>query len=396
MKRRNFVIGAGLLTGASWLSLGRPAVAASDDATREIRLASSVAAKRESAARIIDVHHHLLPPSLEASWPNDYAGQSLTKWSEAHSLAMMDQRNIHTAILSLPAPGVWRGESRAATQLARRANEYSAELEQRHPGRYGSFASVPLPATGQACAEAVYALDTLKADGVMLLASNDGKFLGDPQFDELMAELDSRQATVFVQPNLQPNNELLALEAPGVMLEFACDVSRAAVNLILSGTMERYPRIRWILANGGGFLPYAAWRISLANALPEFQEKAPLGVMTYLRRFYFDTTLAAGAPTMAVLKELVDPSQVLFGSGFLAVPEDVMQQEVEALATSSIWSKAEYSAITRGNSLRLFSRHALSGEAVVAAPVYEPESTLQWLARTATKPLSAAAQRLKD
>lgn len=374
------------------MPLGRPVVASGDAAGEP---AGSLTVKRESAPSVIDVHHHVLPPFLEASWPDGYAGQR-TKWSETPSLAMMDQRNIRTAILSLAPPGVWRGEPRAAAQLARRANEYSAQLEQRHPGRYGSFASVPLPATSQACAEAIYALDTLKADGVMLLASNEGKFLGNPQFDELMAELDSRQATVFVQPNLHPNNELLALKAPGVMLEFACDVARAAANLILSGSMERYPRIRWILANGGGFLPYAAWRISLANALPEFQEKAPLGVMTYLRRFYFDTALASGAATMAVLKELVDPSQVLYGSGFPAVPQDVMQRETEALATSSIWSKAEYSAITRGNSLRLFARHALSGEAVVAAPVHESESTLQWLTRTATKPLSAAAQRLKD
>lgn len=396
MKRRNFVIGTGVLAGASWLALGRP-VASNDEAIRNAPLATPAAVKRQrTAGRIIDVHHQVVPPFIEDLRGAGKGSENLTKWSQADSLAMMDQRGIATAMLSLPAPGVWRGEPQAAAQLARRANEFVAELGQRHPGRYGSFATVPLPATEQACAEAVHALDTLSADGVMLLASNDGRFLGDPRFDELMAELDKRHATVFVQPNLHPSNQSLALDTPGVMLELVCDITRAAVNLILSGTMERYPRIRWILANGGGFLPYAAWRISLANALPEFQDKVPLGVMNYLQRFYFDTALAAGAPSMAVLKELVAPSQVLFGSGLPVISQDVAQRDLQALATSSIWSPAEYSGITRGNSLRLFSRYAHTDETVISAPVYEPENTLQWLGRTATKPLSAAAQRLKD
>lgn len=395
MKRRNFVIGTGVLAGASCLALGGRGPS-SDEAARSVQLATPVAAKRERAGDLVDVHHQVVPAFLEDSLATASPGARPVRWSEADSLAAMDQCGIATAILSLPAPGVWRGEPQAAAQQARRANEFVAELGQRHPGRYGSFAALPLPATEQACAEAIHALDTLKSDGVMLLASNDGRFLGDPRFDELMAELDARQATVFVQANLHPGSQSLGLEVPGVMLELVCDITRAAVNLILAGTLERYPRIRWILANGGGFLPYAAWRVSLANALPEFQDRVPLGVMTYLQRFYFDTTLAAGAPSMAVLRELVAPSQVLFGSGLPMLAPAAVQRELQALATSPLWSQADYSAIARGNSLRLFSRYARADETVVAAPVHASENTLQWLRRTATKPLSAAAQRLKD
>ena len=285
------------------------------------------------------------------------------------------------------------GDDTAAATLARRCNEQAAELAVRHPGRFGSFAVLPLPATELACKEAVHALDTLAADGVMLLASVDGQFLGDPRFDELMAELDRRHARVFVHPNQHISSTTLGLGTPGHLLEFACDTSRAAVNLILGGTLERYPRIDWILANGGGFLPYVAWRVSLANALPEFADSAPQGVLSYLRRFYFDTALAAASPSMAVLR----------AGGAYAHP---LRQRLPAgagragghpgAATGRLRTLVPTlkSGIGRGHALSLFPRFAAAGEGVVAAPVNQSESSLQWLGRNLKKPIGALAQHL--
>lgn len=398
MKRREFMVGAGVLAGASLLVDGLPALGA--PGAPEQLPDSALPATTPPAAGRIDVHHHLLPPfyaeALRRQGLDRVAGVPLPQWTPEQSLALLDAQGMQAAILSLPTPGVWFGDASAASDLARRSNEYAAELMQRHPGRFGSFATLPLPATEQACAEAIHALDVLKADGVMLLASNAGVFLGDPRFEELMAELDRREATVFVHPNLHPSSQTLELDTPGFLLEFVCDITRAAVNLILTGTLERYPRIRWILAHAGGFLPYAAWRISLANALPQFQEQAPQGVMSYLQRFYFDTALAPAAPSMAVLRELVAPSQVLFGSDFPFAPASLVEQQLSELGSASPWSPEQLACIARGHALSLFPRFAGHGEAVVAAPRYESESTLHWLGRTATQPLAALAQRLKD
>ncbi len=399
MKRREFVIGAGALAGASLLVDGLPALAAAESPA-VLPANQPAAAQERLAPGRIDVHHHLLPAfyaeALRGQGLDRVAGLALPQWTAEQSLALLDAQGMQAAILSLPAPGVWFGEARAAAELARRCNEYAAELVQRYPGRFGNFAALPLPATEAACAEAIHALDSLKADGVLLLASNAGVFLGDPRFEELMAELDRREANVLLHPNLHPSSQTLALDTPGFVLELACDTSRAAVNLILSGTLERYPRIRWILANAGGFLPYAAWRVSLANALPEFQEQVPQGVMTYLQRFYFDTALAPGAPSMAVLRELVEPRQVLFGSDFPFAPAGLVEQQIAELGTASPWPARQLAGIARDHALSLFPRFAAAGERVVAAPRNESESTLHRLGRTATQPLAALVQRLKD
>ncbi|HSX69731.1 MAG TPA: amidohydrolase family protein, partial [Pseudomonas sp.] len=255
----------------------------------------------------IDVHHHIIPPvyaeAIHRHGLQLHAGAPLPTWTPEKSLQVMDLNGIQRAITSLTTPGAHLGGGEGqASALARACNEYAADLCQRYSERFGSFALLPLPFTEAACAEAVHALDVLRADGVVVFGSNDGVFLGDPRLEELMAELDRRAAVVFVHPNLHQTSEQLGMQAPGFLIEFLCDTTRAAVNLILTGTLERYPRIRWILAHGGGFLPYVAWRVSLANALPQFQDKAPQGVMSYIKRFYFDTALSPSRYSMAALK----------------------------------------------------------------------------------------------
>ncbi len=322
----------------------------------------------------IDVHHHIIPPAfieeMDKRGLDKVAGAPLPQWSPEQSIDLMDTNGIQIALTSLSAPGVYFGDKAAAVKLARGCNEFAAGMRNRYPGRFGNFAVLPTPFADLAAREAEYALDILGADGVVLLGSTDGVFLGDPRYDELMAELDRRSTTVFVHPNMHATSEQLGLNAPGFLLEFLCDTTRAAVNLILTGTIEKYPRIRWILAHSGGFLPYIAWRISLANGLPEYAVNAPQGVLEYIRRFYYDTALSPSAYSLASLRELVDPSQILFGSDFPFAPAPVVASCCATLDKSPIWHDETRYGISRGHALKLFPAYRASDEVVSPAPVY--------------------------
>jgi predicted TIM-barrel fold metal-dependent hydrolase len=310
----------------------------------------------------IDVHHHLVPPVFRAEMErrglDQVAGAPLPRWEPQQSLALMDDNGIDSAILSLSAPGVYFGDLAAARSLARASNEYAAALHQAHPRRFGFFAVLPMPFAHESCLEASYALDELGADGVILLGSTEGHFLGDPRLEELMAELDRRAATVFVHPNLHASSTQLGLPAPGFLIEFLCDTTRAALNLILSGTMERYPRIRFILSHSGGFLPFVAWRVTIADHFPQFREKAPQGVLHYVKQFYYDTALSPSNYSLAALRELVPASQILFGSDFpFATPELVALQRA-MLDRSTLLDAPTRAAAWRGNAEQLFPRFA--------------------------------------
>ena len=349
----------------------------------------------------IDVHHHIIPPAfvetMQAKGLHKVAGAPLPKWSPEKSIAVMDANGIERAITSLSAPGVDFGDGvdQAAT-LARQCNEFAADMRSRYPARFGNFAVLPMPFTDAACKEAVYALDVLKAEGVVLLGSTDGYFLGDPRFEELMSELDRRQTVVFVHPNMHQTSKALGLQTPGFLVEFLCDTTRAAVNLILSGTMERHPGIKWILSHSGGFLPFVAWRISLANALPEFQSSTPQGVMSYIRRFYFDTALSPSRFSMAALQELVDPSHILFGSDFPFAPAPVVALECQTLENLEMWKPSEKYGINRGHALRLFPQLAGANETVTPAPIFQGETVAQRFKRSLTKPLGSVVERIRN
>lgn len=345
-----------------------------------------------ASPRRIDLHHHVVPPAfsqaMERHGLSKVAGAPLPAWTPQGSIGVMDLYGIETTITSLSAPGVYFGDLGEACDLARACNEYSARLVQDHPGRFGFFAVLPMPFTEQACAEAIYALDVLKADGVVLLGSTEGVFLGDPKLDELMAELDRRGAIVFEHPNIHATSNQLELSIPGYFVEFLCDTTRAATNLILSGTVERYPNIRWILSHAGGFLPYIAWRLSLANDQPQFARHVPKGVLHYVRSFYYDTALSPSPWAMSVLKALVEPSQILFGSDYPFAPAPAVGMEVKTLEGPDVFDAATLVKVNRDNALALFPRLA------DAQPSAEPVRTK--IRRAVTGPIVDVADRIRD
>ena len=151
----------------------------------------------------IDVHHHILPSfyvaALEGIGITTSFGLPFPKWSPEEAIEVMDKNSIATAITSISTPGVYFKESSFSRDLARRCNEYSAQLMREYPDRFGAFASLPLPDVEGALNELEYAIDELNLDGVVLMSNVEGHYLGDPAYEELFAELNRRKLVVFIR-----------------------------------------------------------------------------------------------------------------------------------------------------------------------------------------------------
>src|SRR5262245_47259069 len=158
----------------------------------------------ERAPSFIDTHNHAMLPdyvtALGKIGVTDAGGVPFPHWDAQSDLALMDRHGIAAAVLSVSAPGVFFDDVGLARRLARACNEALAETWRAHPARFGALAALPLPDVEAALAELAYALDVLKLDGVCLLTNVGGRYLGDPLFDPLMAELDRRRVTVFAHP----------------------------------------------------------------------------------------------------------------------------------------------------------------------------------------------------
>jgi predicted TIM-barrel fold metal-dependent hydrolase len=208
----------------------------------------------------IDVHAHYLPPGyLETSTaalngvPDGMP--RFPEWDAESAVAMMDRNGIATAMLSVSSPGVHFGNDDAARGLARSVNEFAARTAHDHRGRFGTFASLPLPNVDAALEEISYSLDELEVDGFVMLTNYAGSYLGDEKFDPVFDELNRRNAIVFIHPTSPPCWEHIALGFPRPMIEFPFDSTRAVTNLAMSGTLDRCPNVRIIVPHAGGTLP---------------------------------------------------------------------------------------------------------------------------------------------
>jgi 6-methylsalicylate decarboxylase len=313
----------------------------------------------------IDVHHHVFPPEYLAAIDQlglkeaGGGGVAFPEWSPASSIEMMDRQGIQAAIVSVASPGVYFGDAKFARDLARCCNDYSGGLVREYPNRFGVFASVPLPSVYDAIAEAAYALDTLKCDGLVLMGSVADRFLGDPAFEEFMRELNRRNTVVFIHPNVHTSSRQLGLKFPAALFEFLADTTRAVLNLTLSGTLHRYPNIRWILSHAGGAIPSHAWRWALADRSPIVKQNAPRGVLTYLRELYFDTALSPSPYAMRPVLDLAGPKHIIFGSDFLH--EDVLDFEIQQLDELDVFDESAKSMVANQNARELFPRLARQG-----------------------------------
>ncbi len=135
--------------------------------------------------------------------------------------------------------------------------------------------------------------------------------------------------------------------------------ARAAVNLIFTGTLDRYPDIRFILSHAGGVLPFIAWRLSVTPMIdPRLPQLSREQIFAGLRHFWYDTALAPWAGSMGALREVAEPSRILFGSDWPFANAKIVPEEVRSLCAPGVLAASERAAIERGNALTLFPRFA--------------------------------------
>jgi predicted TIM-barrel fold metal-dependent hydrolase len=310
-----------------------------------------------STAHRIDVHQHLVPPVWAkelASNGGDPSGTVIPHWSPESAIDMMDSLDIATGILSLTAPSVVRWHKAQRREMARRVNDYAAELVTKRPDRFGNFATLPLPDVDGALREIEYASDTLHADGVILLANYTGTYLGDASFEPLWSELDRRQAVVFVHPSQPPLPTINGVAGP--LVDYPFDTTRAAVQLVLNGVTDRHRAVRIILAHAGGFLPYASHRFAELARIFRPEAEGAADILASFQRFYFDTALSSGPAALPTLKAFAGSGHILFGSDFPYVSAQIAGTFTAKLDTYKDLTIDESAAISHGNAGTLFPR----------------------------------------
>jgi len=314
----------------------------------------------EGTSMTIDTHQHLLPDFFWQATENADApvgGLAPLRWSRDAAISFMDDAGIDISVLSLSTPGVHTGDSTKARSLARRCNEYLAELVHARPDRFGGFACLPLPDIDASMHQLSYVLDVLELDGVVLFTNSLGVYLGDARLDPVFEELERRNAVVYVHPNPSPDPVAHSLGLPDNLIDFTSDTNRAVAQMHYTGRFARTPNVKYIFSHAGGSIPYLAARFAIIDEMgfiPGAEQRGTAADM--FRRIYWDTALAASDPVLRMLRDVAGIDRILYGTDFPYLRRDLAVGSKQRILQISELNAREKTDILGGNSSRLFPR----------------------------------------
>jgi aminocarboxymuconate-semialdehyde decarboxylase len=198
--------------------------------------------------------------------------------------------------------------------VATQWNEEMAGAQRKYPGRLWASAAVPLVDTKIAIEVLDDAVNRLGLMGVNM----PGSVGSDPRIDaERLEPFYARVEELGLPVFLHPTDALFVdmLDGYGGALHLSLgrviEVSVAAMRLVLSGVMERHPKLKIVMSHTGGALPYQSGRMDKNSGTA----KLPRPASTYLKRMYTDTV----SPHAAGMKFAIDYygiDHVMYGTDY--------------------------------------------------------------------------------
>ena len=280
------------------------------------------------AQDVIDVHSHIITPEFVSSLENEGRlldeGFPLPKYNVENHLKWMDEAGVQTSVLTLAAP------QPSSAEVVRQTNEDAARIKKEHPDRFLFCAALPLPDVNAAIREAIYSLDTLKADGIKLATNIGGQYLGAPELDTLFSVLNERKAVVILHPHRpEPVNKQVMQQTPLAMQEYLSETTRAVSNMISRNLLARYNNIKVVVPHCGAYLPLAIPRMK--SLTPVMQANKMVGEIDYeanLRALYYDLAGAHSPEVIRMLLTITTPDHLLYGSDYPYVAPQVLKQSL--------------------------------------------------------------------
>jgi len=327
-----------------------------------------------SAARVVDVHSHLMvPESAELTRPhlkpeneprtffsssqtkelnNEFYDLARDKYTDPDTrIADMDAMGVDTQLVSLtPFHYFYWADAELATAVASLQNERIAGVASVAPDRFVGVGTLPLAHPEAAVAEVKRVLD-LGFPAVEIGADVNGLDLDHPSFEPVWEALEESGLVVILHPagftEAKRMSDYYLVNVIGIPLSTTLAVTR----LILAGVFERHPGLRMLLVHGGGYLPFYWARTDHAfRHRPEMRGNIDRLPSEYLDGFHFDITVF-DPDLVAHLVDRFGADRVLVGTDY---PFDMGLTDPLALLGETPLDQRQRAMIAGDNAVALF------------------------------------------
>jgi aminocarboxymuconate-semialdehyde decarboxylase len=351
--------------------------AAATAAGAKAKTSIPVARTRAGKSKVVDLHCHYLNPVVGAKTahldlgkydPTTVFADDLTRETNVKQMKTrapkltgvterlqdMDRMGVDIqAICPAPYQFFYWTEADYGAELSREVNEGIARIAADRPDRFVGMGSVPLQDSQLAIRELNHCVKNLGMRGIEICTNVNGKNLTDPslKLDKFFARAEELGVVIFMHPLGYTQADRLTHHYFNNVIGNPLDSTVAVSHLIFDGVMQRYPKLKFVVAHGGGFIAHYWARMDHAwRARPDCRTVIKNPPSSYLEKFYFDS-ITFDPEMLKRLIERFGADHVVLGTDY---PYDMGEEDPRGLiAQVKKLSRADRNLIEGGNAARL-------------------------------------------
>ena len=276
----------------------------------------------------------------------------------APRLESMDKNGITMQVLSTSGPGADLVDGADGVALARELNDALAATVKLHPTRYAGFAHLPMRSPDAAAAELTRCVKSLGFHGANINGTTEDKFLDDPRFEPILAAAESLDVPIYIHPHLAPEavrkTYYSGLPATaGVAIETAgwgwhSETAIHVLRLVLSGALDRHPKLKIIIGHMGEGLPAMLARCDDVSGAHTRHLSRTIS-RTVLDQVWITTSGIYTQPPLVLALQTFGADRIMFSCDYPYSPNEDGRSFLDALTLSP----ADYAKVAHGNADRL-------------------------------------------
>lgn len=320
--------------------------------------------------KIIGIEEHFLTTDIQNAWDAiglDALDPSVRFHSDAihrrlfdlsgERLDLMDETGLDMQVLSLTTPGL-HDLGPESVDLARRTNDFLAEVVARHPTRFQAMATLPITSPREAALELERCVATLGFKGAILSGRVGNRNLDDPALTPVFAAAEAVCAPILLHPRIPAapvRDAYYSGFSPEIDVAFATygigwhyDAGVQFLRLVLGGLFDRMPGLQVILGHWGELVLFYAERFAALDRVSGLEHP----IATYQRRNLYVTASGMFLPHyLERAAAIVGADRLLFSTDypFQYRPGQDARRFVERCGLST----ADQIALAHGNWMRL-------------------------------------------
>ena len=226
---------------------------------------------RNRIGSLVSIGPQTMPPSFAARL------RRLGDFEEFR-LPFMDESGITMQVLALSSPGI-QGltDASKAIDVAKRTNDFQAEIIGKHPDRFAGFAALPTQDPKAAADELERAIKQLGFKGAMIQGHTNWDYLDAKKYWVIWERAEALGVPIYLHVS-EPSRDSMKMyagypELTGPTWAWGVETATHALRIIVSGVFDAFPKAMLILGHLGESLPYLLGRLDEGYGYTAFEAK---------------------------------------------------------------------------------------------------------------------------